>query len=92
MEITFLGGADEDTDHTGALELVSERFPAAPVYATPMTIELTRVLHQDARRIMATRLEEEGELPLFDEMATNRLMAAFIPVALNQPLTLAKIA
>lgn len=77
------------TDHTGALELVSERFPNAPVYATPMTIELTRVLHQDARRIMATRLEEEGELPLFDEVATNRLMAAFIPVALNQPLPLA---
>lgn len=77
------------TDHTGALELVSERYPAAPVYATPMTIELTRVLHQDARRIMATRLEEEGELPLFDEVATDRLMAAFAPVALNQPLTLA---
>lgn len=77
------------TDHTGALELVSARYPAAPVYATPMTIELTRVLHQDARRIMATRLEEEGELPLFDEVATNRLMAAFTPVALNQPLLLA---
>ena len=77
------------TDHTGALELVSERYPTAPVYATPMTIELTRVLHQDARRIMAARLEEEGELPLFDEVATNRLMAAFTPVALNQPLTLA---
>jgi Cft2 family RNA processing exonuclease len=77
------------TDHTGALELVSERYPATPVYATPMTVELTRVLHQDARRIMAARLEEEGELPLFDEVATNRLMAAFTPVALNQPLTLA---
>lgn len=77
------------TDHTGALELVSARYPATPVYATPMTIELTRVLHQDARRIMATRLEEEGELPLFDEVATNRLMAAFTPVALNQPLALA---
>jgi Cft2 family RNA processing exonuclease len=51
------------TDHTGALELVSERYPNTPVYATPMTIELTRVLHQDARRIMAARLEEEGELP-----------------------------
>ncbi len=77
------------TDHTGALELVCERYPAAPVYATPMTIELTRVLHQDARRIMATRWEEEGELPLFDEVATNRLMEAFTPVALNRPLTLA---
>jgi hypothetical protein len=30
------------------------------------------VLHQDARRIMQSRLEEEGELPLFDDVAVNR--------------------
>ncbi len=77
------------TDHTGALELVMERYPSVPVYATPVTIELTRVLHQDARRIMQMRLEEEGELPLFDEVATTRLLNAFTPVQLKQPLTLA---
>ncbi len=77
------------TDHTGALELVVERYPHVPVYATPVTIELTRVLHQDARRIMQMRLEEEGELPLFDEVATTRLLNAFTPVQLNQPVSLA---
>ncbi len=77
------------TDHTGALELVSERYPGVPVYATPVTIELTRVLHHDARRIMQARLEEEGELPLYDQVATARLLAAFTPVAMRQPLTLA---
>ena len=76
------------TDHTGALELVLERYPDVPVYATPVTVELTRVLHADARKIMQMRLEEEGELPLFDEVATTRLLQAFRPVALNQPLTL----
>ena len=77
------------TDHTGALELVIERYPHVPVYATPVTIALTRVLHQDARRIMQMRLDEEGELPLYDEVATTRLMNAFKPVQLNQPLALA---
>ena len=77
------------TDHTGALELVSERYPNAPVYATPVTGELTRILHQDARRIMRARLEEEGELPIYDELATARLLAAFAPVPFHQPLTLA---
>ena len=77
------------TDHTGALELVCERYPSVPVYATPVTIALTRVLHQDARRIMRARLEEEGELPLFDDVAVARLMAAFVPVALHTPLPLA---
>src|SRR3990172_12174161 len=33
------------TDHTGALELVTSRFPGVPAYATPLTIALVRVLH-----------------------------------------------
>lgn len=68
------------TDHTGALELVVERFPDVPVYATAPTLALTRILHQDARRIMQSRLEEEGELPLYDDVAVERLMAALTPV------------
>ncbi len=76
------------TDHTGALELVVSRFPDAPVYATAPTVALTRVLHQDARRIMQTRLDEEGELPLFDDVAVQRLMAAFSEVPFNARLPL----
>jgi uncharacterized protein len=68
------------TDHTGALELVIGRFPEIPVYATAPTLELIRVLHQDSRRIMQSRLDEEGELPLFDDLAVERLVAALVPV------------
>ncbi len=71
------------TDHTGALELVVGRFPEIPVYATAPTLELIRVLHQDSRRIMQSRLDEEGELPLFDDLAVQRLVAALIPVAFH---------
>jgi len=89
-----LGGIDAilathaHTDHTGALELVVGRYAGIPVYATPPTIALTRVLHQDARRIMQTRLEEEGELPLFDDVAVSRLMSAFEPVPFRERLAL----
>jgi Cft2 family RNA processing exonuclease len=76
------------TDHTGALELVVGRFPGVPVYATAPTIALTRVLHQDARRIMQSRLDEEGELPLFDNVAVQRLMDAFVPVPFKARLPL----
>ena len=76
------------TDHTGALELVTGRFPDTPVYATPPTIALTRVLHQDSRRIMQTRLDEEGELPLFDDVAVQHLMSAFVQVPFNDRLSL----
>ena len=69
-------------DHTGCLELITERYDC-PVYATPATIALSRVLHQDSQRIMQSRMEEEGELPLFDDVATERLMAAFVATAFH---------
>ena len=78
------------TDHTGALELVVGRFPEIPVYATAPTIELIRVLHQDSRRIMKSRLDEEGELPLFDDLSVQRLVAALIPVAFHTRLPIGK--
>ncbi len=92
--IDALGGLDAvlvthaHTDHTGALELVAGRYPHIPIIATPPTLALIRVLHQDARRIMQTRWDEEGELPLFDDVAVERLLAGFQPVAFHTPLTL----
>ncbi len=38
--------------------------------------------------IMKTRLDEEGELPLFDEVATQKLLSAFVPVPFNARLPL----
>ncbi len=95
-QIDALGGIDAilvthaHTDHTGALELVSGRYPNAPVYATAPTITLTRVLHQDARRIMQSRLDEEGELPLYDDVAVQRLLSAFVPVPFHTRLSISE--
>jgi len=75
-------------DHTGALELVTGRYPACPIFATPATVSISRVLHRDARRIMQSRLEEEGDLPLYDDVAAERLMAAFVPVPPRTPVQL----
>ncbi len=76
------------TDHTGALPLVVERYPHIPVMATAPTIALVRVLQADAQRIMKSRQEEEGELPLFDEIAVDRLLEAFQPVEFRQTIHL----
>jgi uncharacterized protein len=77
------------TDHTGALALVAERFPNCPILATPMTIALVRVLQRDAQRIMQSRLEQESELPLFDQVALDKLLAALSPVPFNARVPLA---
>lgn len=54
-------------DHIGALPLVSVRYPATPIYASPATIRLVEVMLGDAVRVMARRAAEELELPLYDE-------------------------
>ena len=92
--ISALGGPDfilvthAHTDHTGALPLILEQYPHAPVIATRATQSLTRVLQLDAQRIMKSRQEQEGELPLFDEISVQRLMDAFQTIEFNQPLKL----
>ena len=92
--ISALGGPDfilvthAHTDHTGALPLILEQYPHAPVIATRATQALTRVLQLDAQRIMKSRQEQEGELPLFDEISVQRLMDAFQTIEFNKPLKL----
>ena len=45
-------------DHIGSLPLISRAYPNAPIYMTPMTMELSRVLLQDSLKIMSMREEE----------------------------------
>jgi Cft2 family RNA processing exonuclease len=92
--ISAAGGPDlilvthAHTDHTGALPLVVEQYPHVPVLATRPTIELVRILQADAQRIMQSKQEQEGELPLFDEIAAERLMDSFQVVEFRQPVRL----
>ncbi|MCY4020544.1 MAG: MBL fold metallo-hydrolase [Chloroflexi bacterium] len=94
--ITAVGGPDfvlvthAHTDHTGALPLVMEQYPQVPVLATAATQALTRVLQLDAQRIMKSRQDEEGELPLFDAISVQRLLDAFQTVDFNKPVKLAE--
>ena len=94
--ISAIGGPDfilvthAHTDHTGALPLILELYPQVPVLATVASQALTRVLQMDAQRIMKSRREEEGELPLFDEIAVQRLLDAFQTVEFDKPIKLAE--
>ncbi|MGB1288429.1 MAG: MBL fold metallo-hydrolase, partial [Aggregatilineales bacterium] len=76
------------TDHTGALPLILEQYPSVPVIMTRPTEALTRTLQKDAQRIMKSRYEEEGELPIFDSVAVDALMNAIQHVEFRRPLKL----
>lgn len=92
--ITEVGGPDyilvthAHTDHTGALPLVMEQYPYTPVLMTRPTEALVRVLQKDALKIMSSNHEQEGELPLFDEISVNRLLDAIQLVEFDQPIKL----
>lgn len=67
-KIQELGGVDAviishaHMDHTGTLPLISKEYPLASIYATVMTIDLTRVLLYDSIKLMNRK--EEG-IPVY---------------------------
>jgi Cft2 family RNA processing exonuclease len=92
--ISAIGGIDyllvthAHTDHTGALPLVVGHYPHIPVIMTRPTEMLVRILQKDAQRIMQGNYDEEGELPLFDEVAVERLLNTTQIIEFNQSLKL----
>ncbi|MEO0564686.1 MAG: MBL fold metallo-hydrolase, partial [Chloroflexota bacterium] len=92
--LSDIGGPDvilvthAHTDHTGALPQVVRRYPRVPIYATAPTIELSRVLLSDSSRLMETRLEAEGELPLYDADDVERLLENIQPLEFGRAVTL----
>lgn len=68
------------SDHTGALPVVHQSFPVAPIYATPPTLDLVRILQRDALRLMKTKADQEGELPLYSEAQVDGMLQAVVPV------------
>jgi len=74
-------------DHTGALPLASEMFPAAPIYCTETTLLLTRLLLADSVRVMeAEHLAQEGETPLYTAEVVERTLGRVRPVEWTQPV------
>ncbi len=70
-------------DHIGALPLVADRYPAAPIYASPATIRLMEVMLGDAVRVMARRAADELELPLYDEALVAETLRRMRPLQMG---------
>ena len=75
-------------DHSGALPVFHQQYPATPVYMTPPTQALISILLQDSLRIAKSQFEAEGDLPPFPPAAVDSLMTRIIPVPFDTPTTL----
>ena len=67
------------SDHTGALPIVHEAFPAAPIHLTPPTADLVSILQRDALEIMSAA-EREDEVPLYTERQVEGMVEMLRPV------------
>ena len=86
-------------DHTGRLPLLAKRGHAAPVYATPATIEMTSLILRDSARIQAfdserrnrkrQRAGEEPQEPLYTSEHAEAIIQCLKPVPYQQPVTVA---
>lgn len=67
------------TDHTGALPVVHEAFPAAPIHLTPPTADLVTILQRDALKIMSAA-DREDDIPLYTERQVESMVDVLRPV------------
>jgi Cft2 family RNA processing exonuclease len=73
------------TDHSGGLPVLCDAFPAAPVYATPPTLDLISILFSDALKISS--IERDGEVPLYSKAQVERVLLNAVPVGFYQQKT-----
>lgn len=73
------------TDHTGALPLAHLASPGTPVFMTPPTVDLCRILFRDSLKLMDLA-EREAELPLYRKEDVESLFSAIRPVSPGEVL------
>ncbi len=75
-------------DHIGALPLLHQAFPPAPIFASRATSLLMEVMLADALKIMTRRAVEEMELPLYPETLVAGMLTQVRPIPVGETFTL----
>lgn len=78
-------------DHIGALPLVHQAFPTAPIFASRATGLLMEVMLADALRIMSRRAAEEMEIPLYPPELVGSMLGQVRPLPVGETLTLSQL-
>ncbi|MBP3040586.1 MBL fold metallo-hydrolase [Bacillaceae bacterium Marseille-Q3522] len=65
-------------DHIGALPIVHSLFPAVPIYATPPTADLMKIMMKDSYKIMEQRCRETNTLPPFSKEQINKVLESLL--------------
>ncbi len=78
-------------DHIGALPLLHQAFPSAPIFASRATGLLMEVMLADALKIMTRRAVDEMELPLYPQEMVASMLNMVRPLPVGESITLAEL-
>lgn len=74
-------------DHSGALPLVHTAYPNVPIFMTPATAAVVRILLSDSLRLMEDKYLQESELPLYPPEAVESCLGCIRPIPFDFPIT-----
>ncbi|TNE43656.1 MAG: MBL fold metallo-hydrolase [Deltaproteobacteria bacterium] len=74
-------------DHSGALPLVHMAYPDVPIYMTPATAAVVRILLSDSLRLMDKRYQHELEIPLYPPEAVASCLGVIRPIPFDYPIS-----
>lgn len=83
-KIDFVLITHSHLDHIGRLpKLIKEGFKGK-IFATPPTIDFTRLMLEDSQKIMREKVKKERAIPLIDDQEIKAMMNLFQPVKYGQ--------
>ncbi|MGG5252352.1 MBL fold metallo-hydrolase [Neobacillus sp. SM06] len=65
-------------DHIGALPILHSLYPSVPIYATPPTADLMKIMMKDSSKILEQRAHETNTLPPYSEDQVNAVLSAVL--------------
>ncbi|GIN56410.1 MBL fold metallo-hydrolase [Lederbergia ruris] len=65
-------------DHIGALPIIHALYPEVPLYATPPTADLMRIMMKDSYKILEQRCRETNTLPPYTDEQVNQLLQSIL--------------
>jgi len=89
QEIDFVIVTHSHLDHIGRLPMLIKEGFKGKIFATPPTIEFTRVMLEDTQRVLQEKAQKAGRLPLFAEKEIDEMMNFFEPIEYHEKKELA---
>ena len=78
-------------DHIGALPIVHSLYPNCPIYATPPTVDLMKIIMNDSYKILEQRSKETNTLPPYTDQQVDSLLQSLLFFPANEELAIGNV-